>query len=304
MTMRVATFPVREQMVAGAMRTESLMANAELQESSGVTSVDYGGLGQTSRQVINLEITVSRSQSYIDAATSTDNKVQVMSSAMTSMTDLLTDLRSDLTAASGSGGTADPAVLTEQGQQMMQSMVSLLNTQYVGSYLFGGSNTTSPPVDITDPGFTPATTPSTPNTAYYQGDDQIASTRVSDSQVVAYGVTADNPAFEKAMRALNIVANNSPLSSDALKEALTLTTDALTAVASVQAGVGLASGTLQSASAFQTDYQGFAKTLGTDLTGVDVAAVTAQMSNYQAQLTASFSAISTIEGLNLASFLH
>jgi flagellar hook-associated protein 3 FlgL len=302
--MRVATFPVREQMVASAMRTESLMANDQLQESLGVKSPDYGGFGQTSRQVINLEISVSRSQSYIDAATATENKIEVMTSAMTSMTNMLGDLRTALTAAAGNNSTADPAILTQQAQQMMQSMTSFLNTQYVGGYLFGGSNTTSPPVDPSDPAFTPATTPSTPNTGYYQGDDQIASTRVSDSQVVPYGVTADNPAFEKAMRAINIVASNSPLSSDAITEALNLTTDALTSVATVQAEAGLASASIKNASAFQTDYQGFAQSLGGDLTGVDVAVITAQMSNYQAQLTASFSAISTVEGLNLASFLH
>jgi flagellar hook-associated protein 3 FlgL len=60
---------------------------------------------------------------------------------------------------------------------------------------------------------------------------------------------------------------------------------------------------MESAKSLQTDYQSFAQTLGTNLTGVDLAAITAQMSTYQAQLTASFSAISVIQGLNLASFL-
>jgi flagellar hook-associated protein 3 FlgL len=54
----------------------------------------------------------------------------------------------------------------------------------------------------------------------------------------------------------------------------------------------------------QTDYQGFAQTLGSDLSGVDVGALTAQLATYQSQLTASFSAIAKIESLNLASFLR
>jgi flagellar hook-associated protein 3 FlgL len=60
---------------------------------------------------------------------------------------------------------------------------------------------------------------------------------------------------------------------------------------------------MESAKSLQADYQSFAQTLGTNLTGVDVAAITAQMSAYQAQLTASFSAISVIQGMSLASFL-
>jgi flagellar hook-associated protein 3 FlgL len=58
------------------------------------------------------------------------------------------------------------------------------------------------------------------------------------------------------------------------------------------------------ASAAQTSYQSFAKTLGGNLTNVDVAAVTAQLSTYQAQLTASYAAISKIQSLNLASYLR
>jgi len=54
-------------------------------------------------------------------------------------------------------------------------------------------------------------------TSYCQGDGEAASVRVSDSQIVSYGVTADNTAFEKALRAMSLVANNSPLSTDTLK---------------------------------------------------------------------------------------
>ncbi len=97
MAMRVATFALSDQMIAAALRTQSTMANQQLQEASGIVSPDYGGLGQTSQQVINLQISVTRSQSYIDAATSADNKVQVMYSTMTSVTNLLGNLRATLT---------------------------------------------------------------------------------------------------------------------------------------------------------------------------------------------------------------
>ena len=117
-------------------------------------------------------------------------------------------------------------------------------------------------------------------------------------------MTADNPAFEQGLRALNLVMNNSPLSTATLDEALNLATSAVSSAAVVQTQLGLASQSIQNASAEQTDYQNFAKTLGTNLTGVDVASVTAQLSTYQAQLQASYSAIAKIQGLSLASYLH
>ncbi len=181
--MRVATFALSDQMIAAALRSQSVMANDQLQEAAGVVSPDYGGLGQTSQQVINLQVSVSRSQSYIDAATDTDNKVQVMYSTLTQVTGVLDDLRTALTAASNSA-SVDSASIAASAQQGLQEMASLLNTQYEGKYVFGGARTETPPVDISSAAYPPATSPSSPNTSYYQGDDQLASTRVSDSEVV------------------------------------------------------------------------------------------------------------------------
>ena len=126
----------------------------------------------------------------------------------------------------------------------------------------------------------------------------------SDSQTVSYGVTADNTAFEQALRAMNLVANNSPLSTSTLNEALDLTTSAVDAVGVVRSGIANSASSIETASAHQTDYQSFAKDLGSSLTSVDVAAVTAQLSTYQAQLTASYAAISKVQSLDLASYLH
>lgn len=303
MEMRVSTFGVSEQMINSALRTQSVMANQQVQEASGLISSDFGGLGANTEQVLNLQVSVTRSQSYIDAATQTNSKVQVMYSAVNSVADLVTQFRTLLTGAS-SVSTADAASVTTTAQGMLEQMQSLLNTQYNGSYVFGGSASTAAPVDISSSVYPPATSPSSANTSYYQGNDDLASVRVSDSQTVSYGVTADNPAFEQIMRAMNLVASNSPLSSDTLNEALDLATDSVDKLGVVQTQISNASSSIEKASNYQTDYQSYAQTLGSDLTSVDVAAVTASLSTYQAQLTASYAAIAKVQSLNLASYLH
>jgi flagellar hook-associated protein 3 FlgL len=303
MSMRVATFAISEQMIAAALRTQSVMANQQIQEASGVVSSDFAGYGSSTQQILNLQVSVTRSKSYTDAATQADSKIQVMNSTVSNVADLLTQFRSLLTGASNVAST-DAASVTQSAQTSLQQMASLLNTQFDGGYLFGGSRTSQAPVDVSSATYPAATSPSTANTGYYQGDDAAASVRVSDSQTVSYGVTADNPAFEQALRAMNLVANNSPLSTATLNEALTLTTSAVDAVGVVRSKISNASSAIEQASAFQTNYQSFASTLGSDLTGVDVAAVTAQLSTYQAQLTASYAAISKVQSLNLASYLH
>ena len=303
MAMRVATFGLSEQMITAALRTQSVMAEKQIQESSGEISSDFGGYGSSAQQIINLQVSVTRSQAYIDAATQADSKLQVMSSTVSSIADVLTQFRSLLTSASNTAST-DSASVTQSAQEMLGQMASLLNTQYDGSYLFGGSRTDQAPVNVSSPPYAAATSPSSADTSYYQGDDQAASVRVSDSQTVSYGVTADNTAFEQALRAMNLAANNSPLSTSTLTEALDLATSAVDAVGVVRSKIANSASSIETASAHQTDYQSFAKDLGSSLTSVDVAAVTAQLSTYQAQLTASYAAISKVQSLDLASYLH
>lgn len=303
MQMRVSTFGISEQMINAALRTQSTMANQQIQEASGLVSSDFGGLGSSTQQVLNLQVSVTRAQSYIDAATQTNSKVQVMYSAVNSIADLVTQFRTLLTSASDVAST-DAASITSSAQGMLEQMTSLLNTQYNGSYVFAGSDITSAPVDISGTTYAAATSPSSADTSYYQGNSDLASVRVSDSQTVSYGVTADNTAFEQVMRAMNLVANNSPLSTDTLNEALDLAVDSVDKLGVVQTRISNASASIEKASSYQTEYQSYAQTLGTDLTSVDVAAVTAQLSTYQAQLTASYAAIAKVQSLNLATYLR
>jgi flagellar hook-associated protein 3 FlgL len=303
MQMRVATFAINDQMIASALRTQSTMANQQIQEASGLISSDFGGLGSSAQQVLNLQVSVTRAQSYIDAATQTNSKIQVMYSAVNSVSDLVTQFRTLLTSASSASST-DAASVTETAKNMLEQMASLLNTQYNGGYLFGGSATKTAPVDISSATYAAASSPSTADTNYYQGDSQLGAVRVSDNQTVSYGVTADNTAFEQIMRAMNLVASNSPLSTDTLNEALDLAVDSIDKLGVAQTRISNASASIERASAYQTEYQSYAQTLGSDLTSVDVAAVTAKLSTYQAQLTASYAAIAKVQSLNLASYLR
>jgi flagellar hook-associated protein 3 FlgL len=299
---RVASFALSDQMVAGTLRTEATMANLQVQEASGVKSEFLAGYGADTQQVINLQVSVTRAQSYIDAGTLADSKVQVMYSAVGTMTDIVTKLRTQLSAASTGSSTATASAISS-AQQMLQQMESLLNSQYNGGFVFGGARTSTAPADLSTFATGPASL-TTVDTSYYKGDGEIASVRVAADQTVSYGVTADNPALEQIMRVLKFVANSTTLSSTDITGALNLASNALDATATVQAKLSNSAAQIESAKSLQSDYQGFAQSLGTDLTGVDVAAVTAQLSTYQAQLTASFSAISKIQGMSLASVLR
>lgn len=301
MVMRVATFALSGSMIESALRTQAEIATRQIQESSGKVSADYGGLGAKSKQVIDLQVSVARSSNYEDAATSADNRVEAMYSATGSVADLLSNFKAQLTSASGA--SADTSSLATIAQGDMEDLASLLNTQYGGRYLFAGSKTESAPVDLS--GYSNTTSTTTADTSYYNGDDKIAAAKVSDSQTIKYGVTADNSAFEKAMRAFSMIANatSSPIDSATISSALDLTTSALDGVTGVQTQLSLHATQLERAVSTQQDYQSYASSLSSTLTDVDVAAVTAEVSTYQSQLEASYSALSKILSLKLSDYL-
>jgi flagellar hook-associated protein 3 FlgL len=302
MVIRVATFAMTDQMVNNAMRTEVTMANMQMQESAGLTSGLEAGFGASTGHVINLQVSVTQAQSYIDAATLADNKAQVMYSAIGQISDLITNLKTNLSAASDGNSTESTSAISS-AQQMLQEVAGLLNTQYDGAYVFGGGETSTPPVDMSS--FASGTgSLTTADTSYYQGNSQVATVRVSGDQTVSFGVNADNPAFEQVMRLMKFVGNNGSLSATDISSALTAADSALDAVTNVQANLGFADSTIKSVSAQQTDYQSFAQSLDSNLTSVDVAAITAQLSTYQAQLSASYSALAKIQSMNLASYLR
>jgi len=302
MTMRIATFSNADQMIAGALRTQATMANLQTQEASGLKSEYLAGFGADTQHVVNLQVSVTRAQSYIDAATLADSKTQVMYSAIGQVSDIVSQLRKALSAASAGSSTGNASAISS-AQQLLRQMAGILNTQYDGQYVFGGARTSTAAVDVSTFGSGAGSLTAT-DTSYYRGDGELASVRVSDGQSVPYGVTADNPAFEQVMRVLKFVANSSTLSGTDITAALQLADQTVDDVATVQAKLSNAASRIESAKSQQTDFKSYAESLATDLTSVDVAAVTAQLSSYQAQLTASYTAISKIQSLNLASYLR
>jgi flagellar hook-associated protein 3 FlgL len=296
--MRVATFALSDSMVAAALRTQAKVANLEVQSASGEVSSDFGGLGADAKKVVDLQVSIAQSKAYADAATSADDRVQVMYSATGSIVDLLTSYKSELTSAQSASSDTDS--LVESAQSLMDEVASALNTQYGGRYLFGGSRTETAPVDLSS---YPDATATGTDTSYYQGNDQTTSVRVSDSQTIDYGVTADASGFEQALRSLSTIANASSVDSDTISTALDLATSALDAVTGIQASLSLKSSQLENASSNQQNYQSYASSLSSSLTDVDVASVTAKISTYQSQLEASYSALSKILSLRLSDYL-
>lgn len=304
MALRVATFAMSGRLLEAALAAQARTSQLQIQEASGLVSSDYGGLGSKAKDVINLETSVARAQSYIATATSAGNRISVMYDVFGSVVDLLSSMRAQLTSVMGSleeGGET----LIVSASEMLSELGNLLNTQYEGRYLFSGSRTDAPAVDVSDATYSAATSPSVVDTSYYQGDGATASARISSEQAIQYGVTADNPAFEKSLRALNLLKSMtaSPVDSSVLEEAQSLIVEALDGVLAIQSNLSLDAGAVERAVERHETYVDDLSSMVSDLRDVDIAAVAAQVSSYETQLQASYAALGKLQQLTLLNYL-
>lgn len=301
MVERVSTYAQTTRINSDLMRLQAKYAEGNQQQSSGLVSQNYKGYGSDVQKLLNLESDYARLTSQSEAAQTALNEATLMSSALQSVSDLITNYKSSVSAAI-SGSSADTATLESETETGWAELVSLLNSQSSGSYLFGGGVTDQMPVDPSLSAYPAAAVPSTADASYYTGDDYLKSVQASDTQKVSYGVTANDPAFEQVMRAFNLVSNN-PSDTATLEEAFTLLDSALKDISALQSKVATASSTLDSViDRNATDLN----TLDSVISGikeVDVTEVLLRLKNLETQIEASYSVSSNLLQLSLIDYL-
>jgi len=301
--MRVATFANSDRMLTASLRTQSRMAELQLQQASGSISTDYGGLGASARTLLLLEANMKTSEAYAGAASEASGRVEVMVSTLSTVTDLLTSFRSELTGAMSTSrsDTADASLIATAGTYL-EELAGLLNVQFEGRYLFAGDATGTAPVDLD--GYT--ATSDAANTSYYFGDAAVATLRIGSEQSVAYGVAADEVGFEQAFRALAQIAQASSLDDEALTQAYDLLVSAIedSHRGAVPPRLARRPRIRAHVSSGRDSYQALLETAISDLRDADVTVVAVKLASYETQLQASFSALAQVQSLSLLDYLR
>lgn len=299
---RVATYNHQNTLVQYMMKAEAQVAAEQVRSASGLNSTDYKGIATDSSRLVNLESHYRRLEQYIDEGEVVNGRIQSMYDAVGGMTDLTSRLSALITGLQGDNAAGVEGVTAEAGQ-LMEELAGLMNTQQDGRYLFAGGRTDQTAVDLA--GYTAATYPSSADTGYYQGDSSVAHFQAADDFVLSYGVTADNPAFEKALRAFSLIANMStdPVDDDLLAEATKLASDATDGLTIVQAKLGAASSSLENTIDRHVDEQLVLQTQVDDIRSVDLAESTTKLSQLQASLEATMSLMKILEENNLSKYL-
>lgn len=284
------------------------MTDTQNQISTGLVSQDYAGLGADTSRLVNLQSAEARVSQYTTTAQTVNQRLTSMESATGQLFTIASNLQKLLVNGLNAQSASD-LNLNQQATDMLTQVQGILNTQLDGTYLFGGTATDKPPVDVSAAGFAPPPTvyPTTADTGYYQGNDTKLSARVDDNYDLTYGITANEPGFEQLIRSLRLAATTNvgpPSDTNRLNEALGVVQQAIQNIPDITSQIGSAQAAMQTVQAKQTDFKQFAdKTIG-DLSNVDVTQAVTKLTEQQTTLQASYQVVARLSQLNLAQYLH
>lgn len=303
MVSRIATFANANAIVQASMNVQSLIADQQTQEATGVKATTFSGLKGDAGQLLDIKGQTARIQADSDAATAAGNVVQAAYSAIGSISTMATQVRTQLSSAlSGTYATGVTPLTAQQAQTWLSDLQAQLNTQVGGQYVFGGKSTDNPPVDYSNASYDPTTSPTTPDTDYYSGTSSVRTLTTSDGQQVSISTTAASPGFEELARALSIIAAN-PTNQTTLQSAYDLVGQATSDIAQTQADLSSQAATLNTIATNATTKTTTLTNLATTLNGADLSTAAVLISQYQTQLEAMYQTFGQISNLSILKYI-
>lgn len=297
---RMGTFAKNDRSQFFIQRTQARMFDLQTQITSGKKAQTYSGIAMDANRLVSIEATNGRIGQYSSTIGQVTSRLGIMETQLNSMMDNAISLRTTLVNALNNGNGQFMA-LSQQASQLLTQTANLLNTTDGENFLFAGSKTDVPPVDLSL--FMSAATPLTPDTDYYQGDDQNLFARIDRDFVMDYGVKANDPAFEKYIRALRMIQAN-PNDGQTLRDAMNLVTESISGMNLVISDIGAKTKTLEVTLNQHGNNQTALKSVIGDLEDANVIEATSRLSTEETMLQAAYMTISRISRLSLAQYLN
>ncbi len=318
MVARIGSFANQQLILDATLRTQSQLAETRLQAATGKKSQIFSGIASDSSRVVNLKNEVAKAEQYIENIATTEKRLTLMNLSLETLDEIGREMRS-IAVSSLNGEAANVNNLTEVATQFLDQAIELLNQRDDSRYLFAGGKTDTKPVDLNNGVYTAPTPPpfdAVVDTGYYEGDTTIQQVRIDDGVTVQYGITADQSAFEKVIRALDNIAQTTftdpitPAEKQVLNDAITLLTEATEdngtqkTIGELAADVALDLRTIDIQKDRHNEFINFATDSIADIENVDPAETLTLLNFQQVQLEASFQIVARLGQLTLSNFIR
>ncbi len=303
---RISDLGFQQILLSSFQRAQDAAQSRQIQLASGKVSDRYSGVGVRTEQLLNAEGVFNRATAYETAAGVASSRLEVQEAALTTVADSVARLRARFVTAlsTGSAELIGPELATET-----QRILSALNTETGGVYVFGGTDGAAPPVSARTI------------------DDLIAAADVNDLFVVGAGVrlpieegttvdggaTADEIGAGVLARVKELAEAPAALGPFAgqLTQAQTLFLvqkvaefDALSAALIGHQGVnGIAQRQVEEATGRNVQRRNLAEIVASDIEDADLAEVIARLDQDRLAIEAAAQALAQSRELSLLNFL-
>lgn len=333
--MRIATLTTALRTQNTILNLQDQMLRAQQQVSTGKLSQIYSGLsGDNARISIQLREEIQTKEAYVNTIESVRTRTKIMESALVGMQDLAEQMRAELIKQQQGKYDDTAPVLKQFADSAIDQLVSLLNSQSEGRYLFNGTSVGTQPMINASTLKTNAYAAIAPlavgnsatviaNSATFFATDgnwnnvgglPPGQTRpfafdAAEGVRLEFGELASNDAFEELFEVFAIFGDATYAAGlDADYGALV--TDGLTRVEAAADNIGLMLAALGTTQGRMSDLEAQHKDDNTVLTkqldgieNIDSFEAAAEFQLIQGQLQAAYQTTASIRNLSLANFL-
>lgn len=141
---RISDLGFQQILLSSFQRAQSAAETRQVQLATGKVSDRYSGVGVRTGQLLSAEGVLNRATAYETAAGVAASRLEVQEAGLETIGDSLARLRSRFVTALSTGSAE--LVVTELATEA-QRILSALNTETGGVYVFGGTNGAVPPVN-------------------------------------------------------------------------------------------------------------------------------------------------------------
>ena len=311
---RITTAAENALILFYTQQNQSNLADLNAQISTGLTAQTYDQIAPQANNLVDFRAEASRQQDFINTIDTVNTRLQITDQSLAQIQDVVQKFRSLLPG--GAFNTTSPDIKT-QAQLALQQIAGFLNTRDGTRYLFGGTDSQTPPVNISNLPTGAAATLTTPvngppaSNGYYAGGPAVPAVRIDTQVTLNYAVKADDPAtFEPIIRVLNFIAQNAPFNPTNPTDQANVTQagqildQALQALTTTRGTLGLQQAQLNDAKTVHQNTVNIAQNGVSNIVSVDQATAITKLQTLETQLQASFTATSQIEKLSLVNFIN
>ena len=291
---------------------QSAETNLNAEISTGYTAQTYSQIATQATQLEDYRAQVSQQQGFLNTINTVSTRMQTMSLGLQQILTQVQNFRSLL--PNDAYGTAQPTIQS-QAQGLLQQVAGYLNMQDGTRYVFGGTNTATPPVDLTSLPQGAAATLTTSvggppsSNGYYAGGAATPPVQIDTQVTVNYGITANNPAFEQIIRVLNFIAQSGPFSSTSAVDQANVTQagqmldGAIQGLTNISGNLALQQAQVNNEATVHQSTLNIAQNGISTIVSVNQATAITQLQSLETQIQASYTATSQIQKLSLVNFM-